>query len=533
MSPPTILRLLAPRRSSSAPLLPALLLPALLLAALQLSSLAGAATAADPFYVELLRDGSRALQSGEHGEASRLLRLACFGLLEEPPVLAECLVKLSLAQAGLGQRKEFEETFDRIAALEERFQALAAADLTSELEDAFTQRAVVWIPGEHLQAIPRLAAAFDRRTETELAELPPTQRRQRLATLQSSDPGDARWPRLLAELELSEGNAAAAAAAAAAVLQLEPGDRASQCVQGRARAALGQCQEALADLGACQATASAGAATVDRLECLSALSRWPEAASLLGTLTPALLQEPRVRRLSNRIEKEQAKLSRLEQRQDQQAAAEQQRLEREARRAAQRGPQRPPSEDPSRSGVPARSADAGAPPVSAAAERVEEAASSAVVSDPDTDPEREGDANAAAESTTADSEPPLSASERSSLERARALARNATLSTDLAEPMRLARPVADQHPDHRDAQHLVAEIAYRASDWQTAIRYFDRGGDPGGDQPILLFYQAIALYESGKQERAAQALRRSLGGLKRDPWVDSYVTKILGPQGSQ
>ncbi|HVS62092.1 MAG TPA: hypothetical protein VMT85_01185 [Thermoanaerobaculia bacterium] len=519
------------RRALLAPLL-----SGALLVALRLSSLAGPASAADPFYLELLRDGSRALQTGEHAKASGLLRLACFGLLEEPKTLAECLVQLSLAQAALDQRSEFEETFIRISALEGRFEAYSAAELPAELVDAFADRAVTWIPAVDLEAIPSLAAAYDRRLEGEVMGLPPAQRRQRLAGLQAADPGDPRWPRLLAELELGEGNPAAAAAAAAVVLQLEPADRGSRCIQGRARAAEGQCQQALIDLAACTGTTGENEATIERVDCLSTLSRWEEAGALLSSIPPELLQQARVRRLANRVEKERAKLEGQENR-PQQAAAEQRRAERQTARLE---PQRGRAQQQAQQTAGTLSAEFAAAPTPAGASPTapsEPSASASAVPDSGDDDEGQDPGAGNGEGASASPIPTparssLSASESAALDRARTLARSATLSTDLAEPMHLAQPIADRHPEHRGAQHLVAEIAYRASDWQTAVRYFDRGGDPRSDEPILLFYQAIALYENGDGARAEQAMRRSLDGLERDPWVDSYVEKILGPTGS-
>jgi tetratricopeptide (TPR) repeat protein len=505
----------------------------------QLVFFSAGATAADPFYLGLLRDGSRALQAGEHAAASQLLRLACFGLLEEPKVLAGCLVELSLAQAGLGERDEFESTFDRVADLEQRFQAFSEADLTDELRDAFADRAVAWIPAVDLGAISSLAAAYARKTETEVAGLPPAQRRQRLNALQSADPSDVRWSRLLAELELSEGNAAAAETAAAAVLQLDPTDTTSRCVLGRSRAALGTCEQALIDLPACAGTANAAEATIDRLGCLSSLSRWDEATALVNALPPDLSQDPRVRRLAKRVQNEQAKLSAQALKASKQAAAEQERIQREAERQAQadertrqqlqRRVDGPPTAAPT--APPNETAPASTEPSTVPSSGPSTETSAGSPSDPGADPRQGPGATKPAGPSRVASEPQLSANETSTLERARSLARAATLIPDLAEPMRLARPVADRHPRHRGAQHLVAEIAYRASDWATAVRYFDRGGDP--NEPILLFYQAIALYESGDRPRAAQAIRRSLDGLKRDPWVDSYVERILGATGSR
>jgi hypothetical protein len=88
--------------------------------------------------------------------------------------------------------------------------------------------------------------------------------------------------------------------------------------------------------------------------------------------------------------------------------------------------------------------------------------------------------------------------------------------------------VADSNPGSREAQHLAAVIAYRAAQWQEAVRYFRQGGDPGNGSPESLFYYAVSLYETGEREEAAEVLRRSLPRLEHTPFVRSYESKILG-----
>ena len=68
--------------------------PAVLLLAALLSAGAAAADAAvDPFYQTLLRDGQQAYERKDYAAAARELRLACFGMLEEPATLADCLTR--------------------------------------------------------------------------------------------------------------------------------------------------------------------------------------------------------------------------------------------------------------------------------------------------------------------------------------------------------------------------------------------------------------------------------------------------------
>ncbi len=123
---------------------------------------------------------------------------------------------------------------------------------------------------------------------------------------------------------------------------------------------------------------------------------------------------------------------------------------------------------------------------------------------------------------------PLTADERASMDRVRKVLGEASQTRDLREAFDLAKVVADAHPDSPEAQHLTAEAAYRVSRWEDAVRYFQRGGEPSTEQPELLFYMAVALFESGDAAKAAEILRRSLPSLQRTPFVDTYARKILG-----
>lgn len=99
----------------------------------------------------------------------------------------------------------------------------------------------------------------------------------------------------------------------------------------------------------------------------------------------------------------------------------------------------------------------------------------------------------------------------------------------VVESYALAKRLADSHPNWREAQFAVAEAAYRLARWLEAVAYFGRGGDPGEEQPLLLFYWAVSLYESGDRAKAVEVMRRALPRVKRTEYVEKYRTKILGP----
>jgi hypothetical protein len=308
-----------------------------------------ALAAVDPFYQSLLRDGQLAFDRKDYTTAARTLRLACFGMLDEPRPLADCLARLALAQDGAGQLDGFRETFTRLAEVEDRFKGYSQAELPAELRAALEARLAARLPAATLAAAPAFRSTLAKKAPA-AAGTPPAQGKG----AQPPPPVTATVPALKP---------------APAPLPAQP--------------------------------AAAGAT------------------------------------------------------------------------------------------APATSAASSTAPAPAASK-------------------------------------PLTDAERKKLDTARQLLGSPRPSKELRQAFELASSVADAHPDSKEAQHLAAEGAYRISRWSEAAAYFHRGGDPGEDEPERLFYMAVSLYESGDPPSAAAALRRALPNLKRTPYVESYIHKILG-----
>jgi hypothetical protein len=125
-----------------------------LLLSLLLLAGAPAMAAIDPFYQSLLRDGQLAFDRKDYPTAARTLRLACFGMLDEPRPLADCLTRLALAQDGAGQVEGFRDTFRRLVEVEERFKGYSQADLPPELRAALEARLAARLPAATLATAP-------------------------------------------------------------------------------------------------------------------------------------------------------------------------------------------------------------------------------------------------------------------------------------------------------------------------------------------------------------------------------------------
>ncbi len=131
----------------------------LLLSLLWLGGAAAPAGAAvDPFYQNLLRDGQHAFDRKDFAAAARDLRLACFGMLDEPRPLADCLARLALAQDRLEDGEGFGVTFQRLVEVEDRFKAYSQGDVAPGLKALLEPRVAVRIPAATLAGIPAFSA---------------------------------------------------------------------------------------------------------------------------------------------------------------------------------------------------------------------------------------------------------------------------------------------------------------------------------------------------------------------------------------
>lgn len=83
--------------------------------------LRASAAGIDPFYLARLAAGKEAYRAARFQEAVDELRIGCFGLLEQPPLLLECTARLALAQKAVGRTASVDETLRRFNEIESRF----------------------------------------------------------------------------------------------------------------------------------------------------------------------------------------------------------------------------------------------------------------------------------------------------------------------------------------------------------------------------------------------------------------------------
>ena len=262
---------------------------------------ADAARAADPFYTRLMETGILSYARSDYRTAAEDLRLACFGLLEEPVTLAECLTYLALAQAELADVPAFTHTFERILEIERMFQAFSQLDLRGELRQSLEDRLVSWVPYEVLDRSPVFRDVARRKRAVEILEMPPEERRRELDLRLAAEPDHPTWRLLSAELDLATGDFETAWTAADALPSSAPQSRRALCVRGRAGAALGRCEQALPDLDLCDAPEARSELIEAKLRCQILLQDWDGAAVSLSELSTDERRRPPFRRLSREV----------------------------------------------------------------------------------------------------------------------------------------------------------------------------------------------------------------------------------------
>ena len=445
----------------------------------------GVAAGADPFYLQRLEVGTRALELDDPREASFHLRIACFGFLDEPDQLMPCLARLAIAQSRARDESLF-DTLGRALELERRFSPWADTEMPMALRDEFETLLQKHYPLDTVAALPGFAhLAAPVVSEAVPEDVAPEEELKRLRRAAAGAPGDVSLQLALARMELEQGRPKRARKALDGLLAVDPAVDEALCLRGAVHEQLGSCKPAQEDLAACSLVGTDRDLTAAQLRCLVTTESWEAVTSLLSEVPASLLEDPEVVALAARVPETATEAPTASE--DDLADSSMEQEVTESLPVPDPGPARLPSVPTTQSAAP------------------EEAnASEQAVSNP------------------------LRRGEQADLAKARELLATATTPQELDKALRLAGKVADRHPEDRAIQFLAAEIAYRASRWDEAVRYFDRGGDPGDSSPLTLFYMSVALYERGRIEEAAEALSRALPRLERTPYVSSYAERILG-----
>lgn len=522
-----------PYRRPGGAALPRPRLAAALLAVAALAAAAPAPAPAEvhPFYEQRLSAGVVALSQSAHATAEEELRLAAFGMLDEPARLVVALAYLALADRAAGDTLGLDATLQRLLAVERSFAVWAEADLPATTRAVVEATLAERVPEAGLAAVPTFSAIARRRAAERIAALGPAERRRELLARTAAEPDAALWQVMLGELELAAGDTAQAATRAQRALASQPSPAetlAARCLRGTALARSGSCAAAVADLEACPSTRREPELAQQLLQCHARLGQWRQAKAFADSLPSTLKSRRDVSRLVRQVENEVRRLPASPP-----AAAE----PAPAATVPRATPEGVDTDKPTVVASPGTAAPA--PPSAATATRPAATPPAATPPPATTRPpaatvvRRDGAPPTAATPPPATTTPPpaapaaLPAADQARLARARVLMGEAKRAGELAEAFDLAAAVADAHPRSVEAQRLAGEIAYRASRWTQAVTYLRRGGISAAP-PELVFYLAVALWESGEPQEAARVLETALPRLPRNAFVDGYAERILG-----
>lgn len=433
-------------------------------------------SAADSFYLNLLRDGDQALSDSQFERARTNLRVACFGLLEDPVLLSQCWAQTGLAEAALDNQTGFRDSFDQLTEIERLFAgSYASADLPTEQRARYETFASRWIAEGRLIAVPAFESLAIRSAANRLARLPAESRREELKKLIAQSPGVSRWRLMLGDIYFGERRYDAAIAEADAVLAAQPSNPRARCLRGLARADAGHCAEAVEELTSCPPSRSDRPTAQTILSCQVQLARWSDSQSYYDGLPEAVRASRKISKLGRQIAR----------------------------------------------GLPAADSAIVAQSGESASEDplTENAATDNPVAD-----------TATIDSATSETAPTqrLSTDDRQTLARARQMALAATYKEDFDEILQLSSQLADDNPWHAEAQFFAGEVAYRARRWDRAIEYLSRANSTLEEDPVLLFYLSVAYFESGQEAQARQFFSRCCSTPGENPVIEKYRTRISG-----
>jgi tetratricopeptide (TPR) repeat protein len=96
-----------------------------------------------------------------------------------------------------------------------------------------------------------------------------------------------------------------------------------------------------------------------------------------------------------------------------------------------------------------------------------------------------------------------------------------------AEAKAVLVPVIQKDPENREARKALLQAAYLTRDWKlSAAQVAHLEPFAAGEEP-LMFYSAVALFETGSLDEARILIRKAQPGLQPGPLVDYYTKKIL------
>lgn len=439
----------------------ATLVPVLAVAALS-------AAPPDDFYVTRLKAGEEAYTNQLWAQAADELRVATFGLLENPAMLTRGLFYLALAQSRAKRSAELTETLNRFVDVERRFPGYAKlnapADARKEFEGLLAER----VQPRTLQLVRSLAGLVETDAQ-KIAKLPAKSRVAALEQKAKEEPASTVWTLELSKTLLETGDEKGAVRWASKTLELDEEETEARVVRARAHFARNDFDLALADLRLLPAKTLSESPDLraDLFVSLVRTKDWPGAREALAKVSADLLERGDVASARKKL----------------------------------------PAEEPEPAAAPSEPEVAAGPGIA-----------------PDVPPAR-----AAAAPTP--SAPPAGAGSTSTsvaMTGVVAEARQLVAEGRADEARKRLLPLARSESKDRELRRTILEVSYFTKDWSLAaaqVAYLEPFVD---GEEAQMFYAAVALFETGRVEEARTLLRRARPRINSNPFVDYYTKRILG-----
>lgn len=430
---------------------------------------------AEDFYEQQLRAGKSDRAAGKLVEAADELRIAAFGFLDRPPLLADALVNLALAQSALGYAA-LPQTLDRFLEVERRFAAYVPAEIDRQTRTAFESLLLKSEPRSTLAAIPSLLP-LTRSDAQKVSHLPVEKRAAAYEEGSRRAPSDVEWPLAAATDAANRGLDDDAIRWSRRALNVDKENDAARAVLAHALTRRSECREVLSQISRLSAEALKQHPELagDQFVCLMAEKRWSDAETAVAKLPDAVRQRADVAR------------------------------------AMQTLSSRKPAET--------QKADAPRTPATAMTSGSTEVA-------------RAPSPNPAPPTTQTQpvSQPAVQKQPANASRTAQALASSRSLvrAGRFGEAVQVLQPAVAADPSNRPLRLALLEAATLAHDWHTAIAQVSPTTPFAAGEEASMFYAAAALYENGRREEAQPLIERARPRLNSTAMIDYYYQVIVG-----
>ena len=480
--------------------------------------------AAEDFYEQQLRAGKADAQANRLPQAADELRIAAFGFLQQPQLLQEALIRLSVIQSALGQSSEAAKTIDRFMEIEQRFPQYATMQIETPVKAKFEELLVHQIPRATIQATPSLARLSNYELQR-IAALPAAQRVAAYEAGAQKEPKNPEWYIALTKEAAARDQQVDVIRWGARALELDPANRDLKILLVHARASRRECKEALAIISDLDPTKTPDL-YADQAVCYVQMSRWKDAEASLASVPSTVRNRPDVKTATQAVAKENARIQaenlRMAQdkkrQEDARIAAERKRQD-DARIAAERKRQ----DDLRIAAEKKRQEDARiADQQRLDRERAAKTASTTTTPQPSTQSTR----GTAAVPQTSSATPKSSLKAADVIEASRKLIKEAKYS----DAVKTLRPAVQVETENRSLRLALLEAAVLARDWRTAATQVPVVTPLTPGEELYMFYASVALYETGRHDEAKLFMEKARPRMVPSPMVDYYVKTILGQQ---